>query len=103
MEWAWILAGMAAGGVIGVLGTRFALGTPRKPAGASLNEDERERRYKLLAADVDAALDKMEHLYDRIRKRAPALNPAGNGETEKPRFLDGPSVVRYAREKGLIK
>lgn len=103
MDWGWIAAGIAGGAVIGVLATRWLSAPPRKAVGTSLTEEEWDRRFKLLAADVNAALDKIEHLYDRVRKRAPALAPAGNGEAEKPRFLDGPSVVRYAREKGLIK
>ena len=93
---------------VGALGLFWLTGRPRKAARPSeepRTPDEQERRYKLLAADVEEALEKMERLNDRIRKRAkidaaeaPAPDQRPNG-----RFLNGPAVLAYAKEKGLIK
>ena len=100
MEWAWMLAGIAAGAVAGVAGARWLPRAPARKAPVMLPE-EWDRRFKLLAADVEDALEKMHRLHDRIRKRAKIDDepePANDRQ-----FIDGPSVLRYAREKGLIK
>lgn len=87
------------GGLVGVLGARWL---PRAPArkAPDLTPEEWDRRFKLLAADVEDALEKMHRLHDRIRKRAKVDDEP---EPADRKFLDGPSVMRYAREKGMIR
>lgn len=80
MEWLGIGLGVAALGVAGVILARWkataALLGARYKRLEELADDldlkAWERRYKSLAADVEDLLDKVEHRFDRERKRRAA-------------------------------
>jgi len=101
-----MVAGIMAAGLVGFLGSRLALGSPRKPVRPTeepRTSEEMERKLKLLVADVEDALEKMARLHDRLRKRAPEPPVEQPAAGRDGRFLNGAAVLAYAKEKGLVK
>jgi len=105
-EWVGIVQGIVLVGMLGYLLAQRKATTGRVEAPKT--PEEWERRYELLAADVNDALDKIEHLYDRMRKRVKA-DPGAfpredlpNGQAFPARPMTRAQVNSEIARRGLI-
>lgn len=100
MEAAWILAGILWGGVVGYLAGLRASGGKTPETLDRRTRDEIEG----LRLEWQDTLDRIEHLYDRVRKRAKVVeaeaNPAAapDGEIRSPKAR----ARQKAKEAGLL-
>lgn len=100
MEWVGIVAGFGLAGVVGYL-----LGRDRTDAraGRARKEPAGDEDLQRLRLELQDYLDKMHHLYDRIRKRLPEgaqasqLSPQDGARP----FRTGAEVLLEAKRRGM--
>lgn len=106
MEAAWMLAGIVLGGLVALLFARLVLtGRPRSSSGhLPQSIDPRvSAEFDQLRLEWADTLDRIEHLYDRIRKRARVEeSPVVDGVRAAPVLRTPAEVMRRAAELGML-
>jgi hypothetical protein len=104
MEAVWIAAGILAGGGAVLLWVRTSAHQGAQPVGHWVTQEQLAQELDRLRLHVDDIYDKVQHLYDRVRKRmGPAWVEPEKANGSEPIAASGKAGIRArARMGGML-